>query len=254
MVFAFLQGSGMNVTIYYLSIWFQAIKNVNAVDSGLRLLPTILMAVIVSMLSGVCVSRIGYYSPFFLLGSVIMPIGAGLLTTFTPTISNAKLIGYQLLFGIGLGCGLQQPQNVVQTVLERPDVASGAALIMFVRFIGPTIFLPVANSIFLNQLISKLTNLPSITPEAVINNGATELRKLVTGTDLDTLLADYNSAIIDVLYIGVATSAATIFASVFVEWRSLKARASEQARQVGKPKDAVKRESGEKEDLEKESV
>lgn len=242
LVFGFLQGCGMNVTIYFFPIWYQAIKGVNAVDSGLRLLPIILSVVIVSIISGIFVSKIGYYTPFFIISSVLTPIGAGLLTTLTPTIGNGKLIGYQILFGIGLGSGVQQPQNVVQTVLERPDVSSGAALVMFVRFIGPTIFLPVANNIFLNQLISRLTNLPNISPATVVNSGAIELRKLVTGDDLNTLLLDYNAAIVDVLYIGAAASAATIFASVFVEWRSLKARAAEQAGNGNKPKEASEKE------------
>ncbi|KAI1098361.1 putative efflux pump antibiotic resistance protein [Jackrogersella minutella] len=227
--FGFFHGAGIMVLTYYLPIWFQAIKDVDAVESGIMLLPLILSTVFGSISSGVIISKIGYYTPFFFLSSILMPIGAGLLTTFTPDTGHAQWIGYQIISGLGLGFGAQQPLNVAQTVLDRPDIATGSALIMFVRFLGSAIFLPVAQNIFLNKLVSKLTNLPGISPTAVSGGGATELRSLASGGDLITLLSDYNAALVDVFYLTIATASVTIFGSAFVEWRSLKARAKEHA-------------------------
>lgn len=221
---AFFNGAGMTM-IYYLPIWFQAIKGVSAVQSGVMLLPIILSTVIGSLSSGFIISKIGYYTPFFILSSTITPIGAGLLATITPSTSHVKWIGYQVLFGIGFGFGAQQPSNVVQTVLERSDIATGSALVMFMRYLGSAVFLPVAQNIFINNLVSKLTNLPSISPSAVTGGGATKLRTLASGDDLNILLSDYNTAIVHVFYTVIATSAVTIFGSILVEWRSLKAHA-----------------------------
>jgi predicted MFS family arabinose efflux permease len=237
--YAFFNGAGMMVMIYYLPIWFQAIKGVSAVKSGIMLLPMILSVVFGTLSSGVVISRVGYYTPFFLVSSVIMPIGAGLITTFTPSTGHTKWIGYQVLFGVGLGFGTQQPLNVVQTVLDRSDIATGSALIMFMRFLGSAVFLPVAQNIFINGLVSKLTNLPGISPSAVTGSGATDLRNLVSADDLKTLLSDYNDAIVNVFYMVVATCAVTIFGSVLVEWRSLKATAQEQAKEGVNPKEHV---------------
>jgi hypothetical protein len=103
---------------------------------------------------------------------------------------------------------------------------------MFLRFLGSAVFLPVAQNIFINSLVSKLTNLPGIDADAITNGGATELRGLVSKENLDKLLADYNMAIVDVFYMVVATTSVTIFGSVLVEWRSLKARAKEQAKEM----------------------
>ncbi|KAI1088430.1 putative efflux pump antibiotic resistance protein [Rostrohypoxylon terebratum] len=233
--FGFFHGAGLMVLTYYLPIWFQAIKDVDAVQSGIMLLPLILSTVVGSLSSGVIISKVGYYTPFFYLSSILMPIGSGLLTTFTPTTGHPKWIGYQVIFGLGLGFGAQQPLNVVQTVLDRPDIATGSAVVMFTRFLGSAIFLPVAQNIFLNGLVSKLTNLPGISPAAVTGGGATELRSLASGDDLATLLSDYNSALVDVFYMMIAVASLTIFGSIFVEWRSLKARAKEQAGHVQKP-------------------
>jgi MFS family permease len=224
--FGFFNGASMMVITYYLPIWFQAIKGVDAIQSGIMLLPTILSTVVASLGSGIVISRVGYYTPFFIISSILSPIGGGLLSTLTPETGHSKWIGYQIIFGLGLGFGGQQGLNVVQTVLDRPDIATGTALIMFTRFLGSAIFLPVAQNIFLSSLVSRVSsNIPNISPEAVVSAGATDLKNLVSGNDLKTLLSDYNDAIMIVFYLVAATSAVTLFGSVFVEWRSLKARA-----------------------------
>lgn len=230
--FTFFNGSGMMVMVYYLPIYFQAIKGVSAIKSGIMILPTILAVVVGSISSGILVSKIGYTNPFFILSSITTSIGAGLLCLLTPTSGHAQWIGYQILFGLGLGFGSQQPLTVAQTVLDRKDIATGSALIMFMRFLGPAIFLSVAQNIFVNGLVSKLTNLPGIDVSAVTQGGATNLRNLVTGDDLTTLLSDYNTAIVHVFYLVAATCSITIIGSVLVEWRSLKARAKEQEGQA----------------------
>ena len=234
MWFVFFNGAGLMVAMYYLPIWFQAIKGVSAIRSGVMLLPMILSTTFASISSGFLVSKLGYYTQFLILSSVMTTIGAGLLTTFTSTTGQAKWIGYQVIFGFGVGSGIQQPMNVVQTVLDRSDIATGSAIIMFLRFLGSAIFLPVAENVFLSRLISALTNLEDISPHAVLNGGATELRHLASGDDLKTLLSDYNVAIVDVFYMVVATSGLTMIGSLLTEWRSLKARAVQLAVQSSK--------------------
>ncbi|KFY75635.1 hypothetical protein V499_04394 [Pseudogymnoascus sp. VKM F-103] len=234
---SFFNGAGMMVVMYYLPIYFQAIKGATALNSGIMLLPMILSTVVGSLFSGFLVAKLGYYTPFFILSSIITTIGAGLFTTFTPSTGHAKWIGYQVLYGIGLGFGVQQPMNVVQTVLDRSDIATGTAVVTFMRFLGPAIFLPVAQNIFLSRLISKLANIPGISAKTVLDGGATDIKSLATGDNLERLISDYNDSIVSVFYIVVATCSVTIFGSVLVEWRSLKARAAEQATKAAK-KDA----------------
>ncbi|KAI1388152.1 major facilitator superfamily domain-containing protein [Hypoxylon trugodes] len=233
--FSFFNGSGMMVLIYYLPIWFQAVKGSTAINSGIMLLPLILSTVFCVISSGIIISKIGYCAPFFWLSSIISPIGAGLLTTLTPSTGQAKWIGYQIIFGIGLGLGIQQPLNIVQTVLDRSDIATGSSLVTFTRFLGSAIFLPVAQSIFINGLVSKLTNLPGIDPNTVITGGATELRNIVSIDDLPTLLSDYSDALVNVFYLVVATCAVSLFGTIFIEWRSLKDQVAKQVDETKEP-------------------
>jgi MFS family permease len=228
MWFSFFIGSSMTVMLYYLPIWFQAIKGVSAIKSGVMLLPLIISVVITSISSGIFVSKVGYYAPCFIFSSILMAIGAGLMSTFTLTTGHAKWIGYQAVFGLGVGFGMQQPINVVQTVLDRSDISTGSAVVMFTRFLGSSLFLPVAENIFLSRLTSQLSSL-DISSQDVLDGGATKLRELVNGQDLTELLYDYNRAIVDIFYMVVATSSLTIIGSCLVGFKSLKSKAAGEA-------------------------
>lgn len=70
--------------IYYLPIWFQAVKSASPVRSGVMNLPLLVSNVVTSILSSIVVTMLGYYAPFMLLASVITPISYGLLTIFHP--------------------------------------------------------------------------------------------------------------------------------------------------------------------------
>jgi len=241
--FGFFNGAGMMIILYYVPIWFQAIKGVDAIKSGLMLLPTIMGSVIGSIVSGIIITKIGYYTPFFMISTIMMSIGAGLFTTFTSTTNHTQWIIYQLIFGLGLGFGTQQPMNAAQTILKRSDIPTGTAIILFTRFLGSSIFLPIAQNIFVQRLLIKLTNLPGINSKDIIDSGATNLRSLVTGKDLNILIEDYNSAIVDVFYINVVTAILTVIGSLLVEWKSLKDVAIKQGGTFTEKKEDVVKES-----------
>ena len=58
--FSFCIGSLFMLLVYYLPIWFQAVKGASAVKSGIMNLPMILTLVLVSILSGITVTVVGY--------------------------------------------------------------------------------------------------------------------------------------------------------------------------------------------------
>jgi MFS family permease len=129
--FAITLGAAFFVFVYYLPIWFQAIKGVSAVGSGIRNIPMILSLVIFSMVCGAVVTKVGYYTPFVIASTVLMAVGAGLLATFQTNTASGKWIGYQIIFGAGVGFGMQNTLIAVQAVLPAKDVPIGTAIIMF---------------------------------------------------------------------------------------------------------------------------
>ncbi|KAF1943448.1 MFS general substrate transporter [Clathrospora elynae] len=223
--FGAMLGACFFVLVYYLPIWFQAIKGASATKSGIMNLPAILGLVIISMLAGGLVTTIGYYTPFMLVSSVLMAIGAGLLTTLTVDSGSAEWIGYQFMFGAGVGFGMQQTLVVVQTVLPAEDIAVGTAIMMFTQTLGGALFISVAQNVFTNQLIKNLrTIVPDLNTSLVLTAGATQLKTAVPSEYLAGVLFAYNKTLNQTFYVSVAAGAVSIVGAAFVQWKSMKGK------------------------------
>ncbi|KAK4694245.1 MFS transporter, DHA2 family, glioxin efflux transporter, partial [Lecanoromycetidae sp. Uapishka_2] len=220
--FSFFTGGAMVTLLYFLPVWFQAIKGVTALKSGIILLPLVIGMMTTSIFAGISTKKIGYYAPWMIACSVIMPVGAGLISTFTPTTAHPQWIGYQVLFGLGLGLGQQQASVAAQTVLARKDVPIGAALMMFCQTLGGAVFLSVGNNLFDAKLQCGLASIPGIDIGAVATIGATDLRHMVSAELLPQVLRAYNAALQDTFYLVTALTCATIVGSLTMEWKSVK--------------------------------
>ena len=182
------------------------------------------------MLVGGLVTAVGYYTPFMLVSSVLMAIGAGLLTTFETDTGSPRWIGYQFIFGAGVGFGMQQTLIAVQTVLPAADVPIGTAIMMFSQTLGGALFISVAQNVFTNQLIKNLKAVvPDLNPAIVLVVGATELKKEIEERYLAGVLSAYNLALTQTFYVSVATATLSIVGAAFMQWKSVKGKKIEMA-------------------------
>ena len=82
----------------------------------------ILGVVILSIVAGLLITALGYYTPWMILSSLLMATGAGLLSTFRVGTGHAMWIGYQTIYGFGVGAGMQQGVIAAQTVCTLEDI------------------------------------------------------------------------------------------------------------------------------------
>ncbi|KAK5112973.1 hypothetical protein LTR62_003795 [Meristemomyces frigidus] len=221
-------GSAFFVFVYYLPIWFQAIKGVSAVGSGIRNIPMILSLVVFSMISGIAVTKLGYYTPFVIASTVLMSVGAGMLSTLKSDSGSGAWIGYQILFGAGVGFGMQQTLLAVQTVLPKQDIPVGTAIVMFSQTLGGALFISVAQNVFTNQLLHNLKQVvPDLDPALVLATGATSLKTAIPAKYLAGVQTAYNSSVIDTFYVATAMAVASLLGAVLLEWKSVKGKKME---------------------------
>ncbi|KAK3318234.1 major facilitator superfamily domain-containing protein [Apodospora peruviana] len=222
--FAFCISGSLMAVIYFLPLWFQAIQNVDAVQSGIRTLPVIIALVVSSIIAGGSVSKLGYYTPFLILCSVIMSIGAGLLMTFKVDTPQPVWIGYQVVFGFGIGLGQQQAGLAAQTVLPVKDVPIGVSLKFFGQQLGGAIFASVAQSVLNQRLVDGLADLaiPGINPAVIASLGAIELREYVGPEFLNKVLVVYNHAIDGTFEVATILAALSLIGALLTEWKSVK--------------------------------
>ena len=221
MWFTLTNYGGMMALVYFLSIWFQAIKGASAVHAGIMQLPLVLGLMATSIPGGILTKKIGYFTQNMILSSVITPIGMGLITTWSADTGHAKWIGYQVIVGAGIGLGMQAPALAAQTVLSKVDVPIGTALVMFAQTLGGTLFISVANNLFDTRLASGLAAI-GVDPLTVVSTGATNLRTVVSPALLPVILDRYNNALKGPFYLATGLAAATIIGSLAMEWKSVK--------------------------------
>ncbi|KAI1820152.1 MFS general substrate transporter [Xylaria intraflava] len=225
-LFLFSLGAAFFLFIYYIPIWFQAVQGVTAVESGIRNLPMILSVVVISILVGGLITICGYYTPFVIGGAIIASIGAGLLTTWKPDIGTGTWIGYQILFGVGLGTSLQVPLIAVQTVLDLKDVPVGTSVTVFMQTLGGAVFVSVGNNVFNNKLVQELVQRlpPSVNPQDVVSAGSANLQKTFPPDILPAIILSYNNALTTAFIVATALAVISFLGSLGMEWKSVKGK------------------------------
>lgn len=220
-----INGSG-TVLQYYLPTYYQVVRGYSPAKSGYMMLPIIIGGIIGALIHGVGTSAFGYYAPFMIFGSIIMPISAGLITqSFKVNSSFAELILYTGLSGLGYGIGFTGPNNAVQTVLPSEDVPLGLSIILFAQSFGPALSVAIGQVLFTNQLATNLADLvPGLNQTSVVEKGLSELVMSVPPQDMKQVLVGVDKSLIQTWYLVVGLACATIVGSLMTEWRSVKTK------------------------------
>lgn len=116
------------------------------------LLPLILVQTVTSFTSGYITSKTGNYQLQLWVGFGIWAVACGLLSTISPTISTARLVGYQILSGVGAGQTFQTSLIAIQASVVREDMAVATGLRNFLRLLGGTVALAGCAAILNNTV------------------------------------------------------------------------------------------------------
>ncbi|RFU32819.1 hypothetical protein B7463_g3499, partial [Scytalidium lignicola] len=209
--------------VYYLPIYFQAIKNTSAQESGIRNFPLIVGASIFSIISGVLIAIFGHFTPLMIFSSIVATVGCGLIYSLDINSSSSAWIGYQALAGIGIGLGFQIPVIVTQGIVEASDLSSVSALTLFFQIIGGSLFISASQAAFANKLVVALPKYaPSVDPHLVVATGAAELRKVFVPEVIPGILEAYMQGLRVSFALTIALGGISLITSLFSPWKKLR--------------------------------
>lgn len=153
----------------------------------------------------IAVSKVGYYTPFAVLGAAFTLIGAVLFTTFTPSIESAKVIGFQIIAGFGRGMANQQPITAVQASIPAAMLPIVVSVVPFCQYFGSALFVSLGTTVFTNSLVPALQlYAPGVDPKVVVSAGATRVGDLVPQDQLPGVLLAANKALTQTFVSSVA--------------------------------------------------
>ena len=151
-----------------------------------------------------------------------MPIGAGMLTTFTVDTPTREWIGYQIILGVGVGCGFQQAIIAAQAVLPLADIPSGTTAVLFFQLLGGALMVSAGQNVFTGRLASDPAGIPGVNAQLVIATGATKLRTLIPDpADYNAAVEVYNSGLTRAFEVSLIVACLAVVGPIGMEWKSV---------------------------------
>ncbi|KAF2634775.1 MFS gliotoxin efflux transporter glia [Massarina eburnea CBS 473.64] len=177
--------------IYTLPVQYQSVDGASASQSGVRLIPLVCGVSVFTLLANGVLTYWRHYRPFLLMGAVFGTAGTICLYKMGAQPSIGTWMGYEFLAAT-VGLSLQIPMIANQVAVGADDIASVTAITLFVENAGTTIFVASSESAFTKSLSESLArSMSNLDAEAVLNAGATQIRHLFSGRELENVLESY---------------------------------------------------------------
>ncbi|KAF2472431.1 MFS general substrate transporter [Lindgomyces ingoldianus] len=156
---------------FYLPPFFQAVKGSSPSKSGIEVLPTTLVIVVLAAIGGPFLTYFGKYRPIHQFGFAVMTLGFSLCTMLAKATPVGAWVVFQLL--IAVGSGIIVSTTLPAVLVELPDRASGAAAgsWAFLRGTGSLFGVALPGAIFNTRFSSLLPTISSPSVRAQLENG-----------------------------------------------------------------------------------
>jgi MFS family permease len=178
--------------MYTLPIQFQSVNDNSASQSGVRLIPLVLGVSVFTMISNGLLTFWRHYKPWLLLGAILATAGNARIYTLDANTPTKQWIGYELITATGIGLALQIPLIANQALVPADDMSAATSLTLFMENCGTAFFVASSEAAFTNGLLSSLRGkLMESQAIHVLDEGATQIRSLFSGTELDEILESY---------------------------------------------------------------
>jgi MFS family permease len=216
---------GLTSHTFYLPFYFQSAKSTTAAGSGLRLLPYLLSVNITELAVGTGSSFIGVFLPFMYTGTSLFTVAAGLLCTLTLSTPTARLVGFQIIAGIGVGASMQLCATSVRAAVQKKDTPIAATLSVFAPFFGSALGAAINQHTFRTTLKKNLRSfLSEADANMVIKAGGSGFQELTVIDNKNLVKAAYNDALRKVFVTAAVVGGMAFCGTLCIKWRTLKAK------------------------------
>ncbi|KAF2635819.1 MFS transporter [Massarina eburnea CBS 473.64] len=206
---------------YYWPLYFQSVRNTNARDSGINILPLIISNSLGMLCAGSVASRFRHYVPFMWIGPLVLATGGVLYQLVRVDSPRGHWIWFQILSGVGYSSCSQMPILAVQVVLSTSDIPTGLVMVMFFQMLGGALAPRVGQNLFTDVLLRNLSKIDGIDGKAMVAAGARGFREIFPPDLMCVDIHSFDSALRNTFWVALATSALACITNWAMEWRQL---------------------------------
>ncbi|KAE9379907.1 MFS general substrate transporter [Stipitochalara longipes BDJ] len=151
-----INGMAMWAAVYYLPLYFEAIKGYSPLITGVALFPDTLLVAPVAAITGAMIEKFGKYQKILWVGWFLATFGFGLMIYLRESTTVPQWIFLNCVAGVGMGLTLPTMQISVQAAARDEDMAFAAAMVSILRTFGQTLGLAIFGIVFQNVLENEL--------------------------------------------------------------------------------------------------
>jgi len=144
------------VAIFFLPVYFQAVKGASPLQSGIDILGMAMFITPASIVCGVTVQIWRCYRPQNYLGWALIITGFSVLTILDIDSTKTKYIGCQIIVGVGLGIVWVSTQFPILAPLPFSNNAHALSFFTFVRCLSQTWGVAIGGAVLQNSLLQNL--------------------------------------------------------------------------------------------------
>lgn len=183
---SFLQGLILWAALYYLPLYYQAVREFGPILSGVALFPQTFTVAPTAILCGFIITKTGRYRWGLWVGWSVSIMGIGLLTLLKPHTSTAAWILLNIPGGLGLGSLIAATVCTVQASATNENLTAAVAMVIFFRSLGQAIGIAVGGVIFQNRMRIELLKYPEWSDYAgLLSRDAAALVTFIQGMSSD---------------------------------------------------------------------
>lgn len=149
-------------SLYYLPLYYEAVKGLSPILSGVALFPETFTVAPGAFIVGTVISKTGHYRWAVWSGWSITTLGLGLLYLLDVNTSTVEWIFLNLVVGVGLGFNYSALGVTLQAATSEEDMTSAVAMFTFFRLLGQALGVVIGGVIFQNQIKSRLSVIPEL--------------------------------------------------------------------------------------------
>ncbi|KAK1980811.1 major facilitator superfamily transporter [Colletotrichum cereale] len=161
-IMTILHGMILWSILYFLVLYFQAVKDYSVVVSAVAALPLSLTVAPAGMAVGLIAGVTGRYRWSIWSGWAITTLGAGLMCLMRPSTTVPQWIWLNIPIGIGTGMLFPAMALSIQAACAPALNGQAAAFYSFLRTFGQSVGVAVSGVIFQNAFRSRLAQIPSL--------------------------------------------------------------------------------------------
>lgn len=156
---------------FYIPPFFQAVKGSAPTQSGLEVLPTTIVIVVLAAAGGPLLSRWGRYKPIHIIGFGCMTLGLGLCVMLARTTPIPAWLMFQLIVAAGSGIVISSMLPAVQVKLPDTTTGQSSGSWAFLRGTGSLFGVAIPGAVFNIRFASLLPSISSPTARAQLEKG-----------------------------------------------------------------------------------